>query len=64
MHERTKVKNTNWFWSKIKKLVYDYCQWWERYKSQITDSKNSMVGISQNRQEPCFYCGPLEKVQK
>ena len=59
-----KLKIQTDFDQKIKKLVYDYCQWWERYKSQITDSKNSMVGISQNRQEPCFYCGPLEKVQK
>ena len=59
-----KLKIQTDFDQKIKKLVYDYCQWCERYKSQITDSKNSMVGISQNRQEPCFYCGPLEKVQK
>ena len=33
-----------------KKLVYNYCQCWERFKSQIIISKSYMAYITQNKQ--------------
>ena len=30
----------------IPTLVYNYCQWWQKYKLQIIISKNVMAGIT------------------
>ena len=49
IHKRTKVKNTDSFDQKIPTLVYNYCQWWHSYKSQIIKNKDYMAGITQNK---------------
>ena len=58
IHDRTEVKNTIRFWLKNTTLVHNYCQWWQRYKSQIIKSKSCITGITQNKQMPYFHCGP------
>ena len=45
-HERSKVKNTIRFWLKNTTLVYNYCQCWQRFKSQIIKNKSDMAGIT------------------
>ena len=56
INEGTKVKSTIRFWiKKIPTLVYNCCQWWQRYRSQIIKSENYMVGITQNKQTNALF---------
>ena len=45
-------------------LVYNYCQWWQRYKSQIIDSKTYMVEITQHKQVTLWLLWKYEKISK
>ena len=47
-----------------KKLVYNYCQCWERFKSQIIISKSYMAYITQNKQMPKFIENSNKKNKK
>lgn len=45
-------------------MAYNYCQWWQRKKSQATDSQNFVAGITQKKKVIYFHCGSLEIVKK
>ena len=62
-HKRNTLKRKK-FDKELPTLVYNYCQWCQRYKSQLTNSKNYIAGIRQNKQVPCLHCGPIENLKQ
>ena len=59
IHEKLQLKVQWDSEQKISTFVYNYYQWWQRYKSEIINNINYIVGVTRNKQVAYFHCGPI-----